>query len=226
MIPLTTPFMDEGILEAKAMRRKIGSVVFLFTAAFLFPGCNTCRDMQRFDSDFCWGTKSRLTVSAPATALCRDANDPAVKREFRRLAAAQLFATYVKPGFTSKELHAALFDTDWLDACRLFQSTASGGQRPCYVSIGQSLFMLMLFPDDTGWSPWVIWFVLPNDPLHGARTDEEGRAFLTGNHPDKRLRLTEFAIDYPLCNEGNKAGGPRVLERFTKRGVGLQISGQ
>ncbi len=96
----------------------------------------------------------------------------------------------------------------------------------CYHTVEQSILTLKLFPDETGWSPWVIDFVLPDDPLNGGWTDEEGRAFLAGTYPDKRLRLAEFAIYYPRCDASDKANYTMIVERFTKRGVGLFITGQ
>jgi len=189
----------------------------------LVCGCQTGRDVQELDSECYWGKKSRLAVQTAASELCAQGSDPAASREARCLAVARLFATYVKPGFTSQEMHAALVDLHWLDACELLQRTGSGGQSAVVASGAQSLFMLVLCPDDTGSSGWVIYFVLPDDPWHGARTVEEGRAFLAGDHPNKRLKLVEFAIVYPLCEDTSKAGGVRIVERFVKRGVGLQL---
>jgi len=194
----------------------------------LLLGCRTTseidRERDRFDSEFYWGNKSTLTVSVPAAVLCREANDSTVERELRCLAVGRLFANYIKPGFTSEEMHTALYDPRWLDACRLAQSTASGGWNPLSSVGGRSLFSLALFPDDTGWSPWVVWFSLPNS-RHGGRTVEEGRAFLTGTHPDKRLKLAEFAIDHRLSHQVEKAGGIWLLERIANRGVGIMITG-
>ena len=88
-----------------------------------------------------------------------------------------------------------------------------------YSSIGSSPFILRLFPDSTGWSDWVIIFGLP-----GARTREEALAFLSGTHPDKRLKLGEFAIRYPICgSRESPATEVSVVERFTGERVGLKL---
>ena len=220
--------MLKRIFQVEAKLPKCWDFAPLVIATCLLSGCNTSRDLKRFNSDFYWGNKSRLAVTVSAKDLCQRANDSAVNRNLRRGTVAELFATYVKPGMTSQEIHAALLNTQWLADCRLYNSTASGGMSACYHSAEQTLFTLELFPDDTGWSPWGIVFVLPNDPdpLRGGRTDEEGRAFLAGTHPDKRLRIAEFAIIYPLCNETDKANVTLLWERFTTRGVGLVILGR
>lgn len=90
---------------AKAMRRKIGSVAFLFTAAFLFPGCNTCRDMQGFDSDFYWGNKSRLRVSAPASG--RDMTQPVIR-------STTTLRQLLIPGMSTNEVVAKLGKPYWI----------------------------------------------------------------------------------------------------------------
>jgi len=219
-------FMLKRIFQVEAKLRKCWYFALLVVATCLLSGCSTNQELKRFNSEFYWGNKSRLAVTVSAKDLCQRANDSAVNRDLRRGTVGELFATYVKPGMTSQEIHAALLNTGWLADCRLYNSTASGGMSACYNSVDQSLFTLKLFPDETGWSPWVINFILPNDPLRGGRTDEECRAFLAGTHPDKRLRLAEFAITYPLCNENDEANVRSLWERFTTRGVGLVILGR
>ena len=88
-----------------------------------------------------------------------------------------------------------------------------------FSSIGGSPFILRLFPDAAGWSDWVIIFDLP-----GARTREEALAFLSGTHPDKRLKLGEFAICYPICgSRESPVTEVIVVERFTGKRVGLKL---
>jgi hypothetical protein len=212
------------ILQVETKRSKCLGFTLLVVAACSLSGCSTNQELKRFNSEFYWGNKSRLAVTVPAKDLIQIANDSGADRDLRRRSVAELFATYIKPGMTSQEIHAALPNTRWLADCRLYNSTASGGGGSlCYRSIEQSLFTLMLFPDDTGWSPWVIDFAVPDDSLPRGETEEEARAILAGTHPDKRLRLGEFCIYYPLCNMSDKANVTSVSERFTARRVGLII---
>lgn len=196
-------------------------------------GCATDRDAERgvtqrtFDAEFFWRSKSTFAGNTPAEALCQVANDPTLDRRLRCVAIARLFASFVKPGFTSEQMRHAIPDKRWLSACSVYPcGAAGGGSLPIYNRRDCSPFILRLFPDATGWSDWVIIFNLPEPdaPLHGARSSEEALAFFSGTHPDKRLKLVEFVIEYPVCGSSDTPTKEvSVVERFTKKGVGLRL---
>ena len=97
-----------------------------------------------------------------------------------------------------------------------------GGANRVHSPNGHSPYLLVLYPDRNGSSDWVISMVLPD--RHGHLTLEDVRKFLEGSNPEPGLRITEFAISYPLSQREEKPPGARLTERFTKRGVGLIVT--
>ena len=213
-------------LAATHMNRIVILLLFL-TGSLL--GCATHGDFDHraLDAEFFWRSKSTFAVDVPAAVLCQNANNQALDRRTRCEAVARLFANFVKPGSTSEQMLRAIPDKRWLSVCSVYPYGASGGgSLPVYNGFDYAPFILRLFPDSTGWSDWVIVFNLPEPvaPLHGSLSSEEALAFLSGTHPDKRLKLVDFVIQYPICGNSNSpTTEAMVAERFTEKGVGLRL---
>jgi hypothetical protein len=204
-------------------------ISFLFVVGFV-TGCATDSERHALDAKYFWSDRSSfaLTVSTKESAagLCEWANDPARDPEERARSVATLFASFVKPGFSSEQMRSAIPDNRWLQACSVSECGASGGGGLLiYRQTGMSPFILRLFPDATGWSDWVIIFNLPDDDWpHGVRRSEQALAFLSGKEQDKRVRLSEFAIWYPIC--GSRASPTTqvyLTERFAGKRVGVML---
>jgi len=148
------------------------------------------------------------------------ADDPALSRHERGKALFELFASYVKPGFTSEQMRATLPDTRWLEACSLVRIGAVGGAIDVEWSSGD-IFCLRLCPDNEGWSDWVIDFSLTDARGFSARADE-ALAFLQGTLTNKQVRLAEFNLFYPI-GPPIQQGNISLSERFTAKGVGLKV---
>jgi hypothetical protein len=199
------------------------ALVFLLLVGFL-SGCVTDHDRQAFDEKFFWSDRSSFAGKMSAERACEWANNPALDPEVRASAVAILFANFVKPGFSSEQMRPAIPDNRWLQACSVSDCSASGGGgQLIYHQTGTSFFELRLFPDATGWSDWVINFNLSgSDWPGGAVTSEQALAFLSGKEQNKRVRLLEFAIWYPIC--GSRASPTTQVylwERFTGKRVGV-----
>jgi len=157
--------------------------------------------------------------------VCEYANDPTRDRDTRCRAIFELFASYVRPGFTSQQMQSAIPESKWLSECAVSNDgAAGGGSLPIYSPNGYTPFLLRLFPDKTGKSDWLISFNLRNADEQGDRTTEEALEFLAGTHPDKRLKLLEFAFIYPLCGTSDHPGTDiNIIERFQGQRVGLKV---
>jgi hypothetical protein len=195
-----------------------------FMSGFLL-GCRTNSDLRTFDREFYWRDKSLFTVASTPQEVCKYANDSTRDRSMRCRAVFQLFASFVKPGFTSQQMRSAIPDNKWLSECSVSPcGAAGGGSLPIYNPIGYTPFLLRPFPDKTGWSDWCICFNLRNALGQGDRTPEEALAFLAGTHTDKRLKLMEFAFYYPICGASdNPATEVDIIERFQGQRVGLKV---
>ena len=203
-------------------------ILFLFVVG-LVTGCATDSERHALDEKFFWSDRSSFALpedsEVSAARLCEWANDPARDPEVRASAVATLFANFVKPGFSSEQMRSAIPDNRWLQVCSVLGCGGTGGgSLPIYCQSGTSPFILRLFPDATGWSDWAIIFNLPDDELHGARTSKQGLAFLSGREQDKRVKLLEFAMWYPIC--GSRASPTTQVylnERFTGKRVGVKL---
>jgi hypothetical protein len=122
-------------------------------------------------------------------------------------------------------MRSAISDTKWLNECSVSPcGAAGGGSLPIYSPNDCTPFLLRLFPDKTGWSDWCICFNLRNAVGQGDRTPKEALAFLAGTYPDKRLKLVEFALYYPICGASdNPATEVDIIERFQGQKVGLKV---
>lgn len=166
-----------------------------------------------------------FAAAATPQELCEYANDPTRDRDTRCRAIFALFASYVRPGFTSQQMRSAFPDKKWLSECSVSNIGATGGgSLPIYDPHDYTPYLLRLFPDKTGWSDWLICFNLRDSDEHGSRTSEEALEFLAGTHPDKRLKLLEFAFYYPLCGTSdNPVTEINIIERFQGHRVGLKV---
>ena len=194
----------------------------LLLTALVLSSCTTDVDRERhaFDSGFYWGQQSRLKVETSPQILCAEASDSTLDRRSRCWSVSQLFASYVRPGFSSQQMHAALPDAKWLEDCSLERIIGVGGAVD-FDWVSGAAFRLRLFPDNNGWSNWVIDFTLTHEEGY-SRGNEDALAFLKGTLTNKQVRLAEFDLFYPI--EPSVEGGAISLsERFTPRGVGLQV---
>jgi hypothetical protein len=150
--------------------------------------------------------------NADAEALVRSANDSNKERRSRCGAVFRLFAYYVRSGFSSSDIGKFLGDAQWLQGDNIHNAGALGGAAPFFSRGGESEFLIILFPNEKGWSEWRIYFTLSHPPSR--LLDMDGaRAFLRGALPDRQVRLQEFALCYPFGK----------TERFTKHRVGVQF---
>jgi hypothetical protein len=203
-------------------KQRISTFAFIVALLAFLSGCKTDLALRDFDSDYYWRGTSRLAGTSSPIELSTLANDAASAKTERCRAVAQLIGTHIKPGFGSQAIGAVLVNPKWLDECVMRPAGSSGGQHATYSPVGTARYNLALFADEKGWSAWNIELVVTDGPK-GALTLEEVRSFLLGRHPDKALKLIEFAIIYPLGSESNVLETPLAIERFTPRGVGLQL---
>jgi hypothetical protein len=175
----------------------------------------------------------------PPDQWCRTANDQNLSLDGRRVAAAILFAAYVKPGFNTDDMRKAIPDNRWLDACSVEAVSLIGGGFPLLYF--DNPFTLRLFPgDDKKW--WTIWFSLHKS---GQTPFEQldALSFLKGVHPDKSIRIEEFVIQFPFPTvpyvevQETVVGGitnvaylphptfpaAQVEERHSRTGIGIKI---
>ena len=161
-----------------------------------------------------WSDHSSLRSNKDPAILRALANDSNLGHTERALAIFKLFANYIRPGQSAEQIHSALADTAWLDEAKLYRSGYGSGSRPIE---GDSLFELVLFPDDQGSSDWVIEFSLSGrGPDKAPRREQEALAFLGGdpnlaNNP----KLQEFGLTFL---ERSDRGWLRT-EHFTQRGI-------
>jgi len=201
----------------------ISRVIFAVFASLLLFGCVTDRDRERrdFDSAFYWGNHSRLKVSTSPQVLCADADNSALSRRERGECLLALFASYVRPGFTSQQMQSAFPDTRWLEGCSLEKIIGVGGAVD-FDWMSGAAFCLRVCPDKTGWSDWGIEFTLTPDQRGVTLNDDDARAFLEGVHTNRELRLAEFVLFYPV-EPSVENGKVSLSERFTSKGVGLMV---
>jgi hypothetical protein len=118
----------------------------------------------------------------------------------------------VRSGFSSSDIAKVLGDTQWLNRGDVSNAGGVGG-KPVLMPMGREYeFCIRLFPNETGWSEWVIYFTLSSPPSRKWGMDDEW-GFLRGTLPDRQVRLQEFALCYPFGK----------IERFTKHKVGVQF---
>ena len=194
----------------------------LLLTVLALSGCATDADRERhaFDSSFYWAQQSRLKVEASPQRLCAEASDSALDRRSRCLSVFQLFASYVRPNFSSQQTHTALPDTKWLEDCSLERIMGVGGAVDFDWSSGAA-FRLRLFPDTNGWSGWTIDFTLTPEEAISLGNDD-ALAFLKGTLTNKQVRLAEFDLYYPI-EPSVEGGAVSLSERFTSKGVGLAV---
>ena len=212
-------FVKRGI--RKVLRVKFASFVIIFAVDFLIlSGCATNSERAIYDGNYYWGKRATLATTVEAKYLT--AKDTSLEKSDRSVPVAQLFASYVKPGFTSRQMGLALPDFEWLEHCTLKKCGGLGGFSPVYRGVGEAAFELRLFPDDKGSTAWIITFVLPERPEH-LLDEADARAFVTGTLANERVRLLEFSIFHPVPFTSNPNPEVHVIERFTPKGVGIMI---
>jgi hypothetical protein len=192
----------------------------------LLVGCVSDKEARDLDRRYFWSNDRDFAAFAMLSAEYQWANDPAQARVVRARAVAQVFSRIIEPGFSTEQMRSALPDARWLKECSIMPyDAAGGGSSPILSHNGWSNFILRLFPDASGWSDWCIIFQIPYRESQGPRTPEEALAFLSGAHPDKRLRLGEFAVWYPLCgSRENPLSEGYVTQRFTGKRVGIMLT--
>ena len=217
-------------------------VIYSVVGAGLLVGCVGNRPGGATESfnkvregEFWWGKTTFLALNADAIAArspalcCQEANDKSLTQEYRRWAAALLFGAWVKPGFTADDLRRVLASPAWLDDCSIAGASSGGGGYPFLYHVG-SHFCLQLFPKDDEPVGWTIYFTLVAATGNGGAeyrnsgatpiAVEEAAAFLKGGRLDRRLRIAEFTMFYPL--PGCEAGG-YVEEAHGPKGVGIKV---
>jgi len=201
------------------MLRANVSLLLVVTA---LASCTTDADRERreFNSAFYWRHRSRLEAPVSAENLCADASNSTMERRLRCLSVFAAFASYVKPGFSSLQMRAALPDTLWLQDCTLERIRGVGGSVD-FDWFSGAPFCLRVCPDTNGWSDWVIDFTLTHEEGY-SRGIEDGLAFLKGTLTNRQVRLAEFVLHYPV-ESSLQNGNVMLSERFTRKGVGLIV---
>jgi hypothetical protein len=163
--------------------------------------------------------RSVFFVESPIGLLRQQIANDSLPNSDRQLAVARLFATYVKPGMTSTEIHAALGDLKWLNECTLQVCyMVAGKNAPICCHFGETELDMTLFKRENEAVPWLIVFVLSG---YSSRIlpVEAAREYLEGMSINPKLKLKEYAIGYPDPRQ------PRNFswERFTNEGVGKWV---
>ena len=124
-------------------------------------------------------------------ALNERANDPCLTQEQRMHAVFELFHTYIKPGFTSREVHAVLTDTRWLNKSKIHLFTVLAGEIPIELTDKDSTYSLVLFPASDK-DNWVVYFRLSGGSM---RPESQALGFLKGEMDfGDNVRVVEFAL--------------------------------
>jgi hypothetical protein len=102
----------------------------------------------------------------------------------------------------------------WLEDSRLEGVYALGGWIPVDLGVDDTVFCIRLFPDQRGWSEWVIYFRLSGGDHQSTDT---ARAFLKKGAPSATSTLVEFALSFAAV--GKERMGR--IERFTAQGIAV-----
>lgn len=162
-----------------------------------------------------WDRTSQLREKTSAAELRTVADDGTLDRRQRARSVFALFANYLRPPQAVEGMRTILGHPSWPAKARLDGVYALAGWIPVELTTKDTVFCLRLFPNQTGWSEWVVYF-----RLSGGRdrpvTDAE--AFLSGNDgPSGAGSMQEFALCFP------PSGQERVgrIERFSVKGVAV-----
>ena len=185
--------------------------------AVLLAACASpaAKGRTQTDNEYFWKRHYVVPIEMSARDLNDEASDPATDRNSRCQDVFYLFAAYVRPGCSSRQVGDVMQGAKSLEEARVVPVGGLGGWVPVFAGRNEEMFAMSLFPDKTGWSDWNIYFVLSRSE-HGTREEwlRKGIDFLKGSMAYKRIRLREFALCYPQCK----------IERFTTRGAGLMVN--
>jgi len=160
-----------------------------------------------------WNGTSRLKSDVAAADMQRVANDRLVGRKERAEAVFSLFANHVKLPAKGSTVGDVLAADEWLDDSELEHVTSVIGLVPVRWNPDQGLYRLYLFPDGTGRSGWVIYFVLSSG---SDRTANEVREFLRGaGNQAEAPEMVEFA----LCFHSREPNSQGWIESFDEKGM-------
>jgi hypothetical protein len=217
------------------VKAKAGLIIAPFLLTILLTGCATTTDRseessrsyKEFEDEYYWGRNSLICLNAGFVGdtpkyWCAEANDRSRTRDHRCLAATILFAYYARLGMNTEDIRKVIPDPRWLDECRFVGPYRGGtGYFPLFLHKNACRYRLELFPDQSGnpYSDWSVWFNL-SCSTYNPRNTNEAVAFLKGAHPEKSLKLREFALTYPFAASRYN----RIEERHSARGVGIKIS--
>lgn len=179
------------------------STSFLFLQ--IFVGCA----YKRSDSTP-WQNCSKSLGSESIASLNQRANDSIKPQAERASAVFTLFAQHIRPGSSVDAVRRVFTDTTWLREIHLAGVRELAGKVPVEYSLEDTVFCMHLFPAEAEeqWSPWVVYF-----RLSGQQRDEDGLAFLKGEHLAGNPKLLEFALCIPAPSKAN--GGVGRVEHFS-----------
>lgn len=182
----------------------IRTSIVLPLLALMLSGCISPR--ARWNEQWYWQRSAVLDkTDVPASFLNAEASDRSLEHSTRCAAVFWLFEHYVRPGFSTSDFARTVGDAAWIDDSLVRPINGLAGWVPVYWDIDESLFEIVLFPDE-GRIDSHIYFTLTSP-----RYRPDPVAFLKGKSPDKYTRLREFALCFAK-------GG---YKRFTKSKVGV-----
>jgi hypothetical protein len=166
-----------------------------------------------------WNGTSELQDKTPASVMRAIADDATFDRRRRARAIFSLFANYLRPPQVAAGIGGVLGHPAWLASARLDGVYALGGLIPVELTAADTVFCMRLFPNEKGWSEWVIYFRLSGGP-HRPVSDAE--AFLSGSVSRSNAgSMQEFALCFP---PGGKTRMGRI-ERFSAEGISVFLPG-
>jgi hypothetical protein len=181
------------------MKRPLATTFFLL----LFSSCTTPYP----DDSWFWQRSIIVQTDLAVTEMSVAANDRTSDKKLRNHYIFSLFKFHVRPGFSSEQLGAVFSNSLWLDECSVENATAFGWA-PVERKLGESCFLIRLFPESNGRKSEQNIFFTVSPPMSVTNAVE----FLRGKSRQNKARLGEFALCYPY-----------KYERFSKDKVGLMV---
>jgi len=196
------------------MQRKLLHLLYGATVVSLSIGCYGQEEPVNVAvTELQWNGTSRLKSDVAAADLQRVANDRLVGRKERAEAVFSLFANQVKLPAKASTVGDVLAADEWVDDSELEHITSIIGLAPVRWNRDQGLYRLYLFPDGTGWSEWVIYFVLSGG---SDRTADEAREFLRG---DGNQAEDPEMVEFALCFHSKEPKTQGWIESFEEKGM-------
>ena len=199
------------VLNFEVMKGSISSLRWISTLLVLLWGCAHKPAASRL-----WRESSGLKSDDTAATLKAIANDESLPARYRALAVFRLFANHLHPGESSAEVHDALANSSWLQNAKIFGTGTGSGWAPVEWTLGDSPFVIVLFPDKHGQSDWLIWLVISGHPPNVPYREKELLKFFEG---DLALQAEPKLKEFALCFTGGIYGYTTRSERFSLQGI-------